>query len=168
MGAAAQAATLEELAAQPQGKVVLLRHALAPGFGDPSNFRIGDCSTQRNLDAVGRQQSRNLGQRFRDAGVRFVAVFSSQWCRCSETARLMEVGPVQEFSGLNSFFQGYADRTETLRRLRQKLGELPPDQGPYLMVTHQVVVSAITGRSVSSGGAMVYDLASGSASYLDL
>lgn len=142
------------------GNVLFLRHALAPGFGDPDHFRLGACATQRNLDARGRDQARALGAALRAQGVRFDAVLSSQWCRCLETARLMEVGPVTPFAGLNSFFQDHAPRRETLALLRDRLAQTPAD-ALVLMVTHQVVIRAITGLSTVSGGAVLHDSVTG-------
>src|SRR5215472_2016447 len=79
------------------GHVALIRHGNAPpGYGgDPPGFKLDDCSTQRNLDEQGRQESRVLGDAFRSHGVRVDRVLSSPWCRCLETARLMAVGPVE-------------------------------------------------------------------------
>lgn len=85
--------------------VVLLRHAIAPGTGDPANFQLDDCSTQRNLSDVGRQQAREIGKAFRDRNIPVTKVLSSQWCRCLETAELMDIAPVEPFSPLNSFFR---------------------------------------------------------------
>ena len=151
------AISLKEYAEKPFGRVLMLRHALAPGFGDPSNFQLRDCSTQRILDEVGREQSRQIGNAFRDAGLRFEGVYSSQWCRCLETAQLINMGKVQKLIGLNSFFQGIVPREATLASLRKFLQDLPPDGDLVLLVTHQVTISAITGMGVSSGGAVAYD-----------
>ena len=151
------AISLKEYAEKPFGRVLMLRHALAPGFGDPSNFQLRDCSTQRILDEVGREQSRQIGNAFRKAGLRFEGVYSSQWCRCLETAQLINMGKVQELIGLNSFFQGIVPREATLASLRKFLQYLPPDGDPVLLVTHQVTISAITGMGVSSGAAVAYD-----------
>ena len=151
------ATSLQEYAEKPFGRVLMLRHALAPGFGDPSNFQLRDCSTQRILDEVGLEQSRQIGNAFRKAGLRFEGVYSSQWCRCLETAQLINMGKVQELIGLNSFFQGIVPREATLASLRKFLQDLPPDGDLVLLVTHQVTISAITGMGVSSGGAVAYD-----------
>lgn len=86
-----------------RGYVVMMRHALAPGTGDPPNFRLEDCSTQRNLSAQGRAQARRIGEAFRRRGIKVARVLSSQWCRCLETARLMNLGAVEPFAPLNSF-----------------------------------------------------------------
>ena len=92
------------------GHILMVRHALAPGTGDPPNFKIGDCSTQRNLDEAGRDQARNIGDWLRTNGVSSARVYSSQWCRCIETAKLMELGPVEELPALNSFYERTQDR----------------------------------------------------------
>jgi broad specificity phosphatase PhoE len=152
-----QAMSLNEYAEKPFGRVLMLRHALAPGFGDPSNFQLRDCSTQRILDEVGREQSRQIGNAFQNVGLRFEGVYSSQWCRCLETAYLINIGKVQELTGLNSFFQGIVPREATLASLQKFLQDLSPDGDPILLVTHQVTISAITGISVSSGAAVAYD-----------
>ena len=151
----AQALTLQQYVAQPEryGPVVMLRHALAPG-GDPANFDIEDCSTQRNLNSVGRAQSQTLGQQLRAAGWKPEQVLSSPWCRCLETAELMNLGPVEVESGLASFFEGHVDRTATLARLDEIMAGI---DRPTLMVTHFVVISAVTVLGVGSGEAVVYN-----------
>ena len=91
--------------------VALIRHAIAPGTGDPPGFLLRDCSTQRNLSKEGRIQARRIGDFFRAQGIKEALVYSSQWCRCLETARLLGFGPVQELPALNSFFEEPARRT---------------------------------------------------------
>jgi hypothetical protein len=87
------------------GGIVLFRHALAPGTGDPANFTLGDCSTQRNLNDQGRADSRAIGQAFQDKGINVGRVLTSQWCRCVETAELAFPGQVEEEPVFNSFFR---------------------------------------------------------------
>lgn len=147
--------------------VVFMRHALAPGFGDPSNFDINDCSTQRNLDSQGREQAVRLGRQLKSEEVNFSEVKSSYWCRCYDTAELLNVGPVEKFSGLNSFFQQYADKDETLNILNGYLDSLGKESDPVLLVTHQVVISAVTGISPVSGGFVLYNSKTGAASRWD-
>jgi len=148
---------LEE-ALNTTGTVIMIRHALAPGFGDPTNFRVGDCSTQRNLNDRGRQQSQAIGQEFRNLNYSASAVYSSPWCRCLDTARLMQIGPVKAFQGLGSFFEGHVDRSKSLAALSEKLLSIANEQmQPVVMVSHQVVISAITGLGTSSGEAILYD-----------
>lgn len=142
--------------AQTGANVVFMRHALAPGYGDPDNFQIEDCNTQRNLDAAGRRQAEAIGRYFREHQITFTAILSSRWCRCTQTAEQLNYGSWSEFDGLNSFFQGHVDRQETLALLKDKLDSLSSDD-MVLMVTHQVVISAITDISPPSGGLVVYN-----------
>ena len=135
--------------------VVFMRHALAPGYGDPDNFSLSDCNTQRNLDAKGRKQASYIGAAIQHSGFRFTHIFSSEWCRCKETTELMKLGYWTTFTGLNSFFQSYADKQDTLEKLRFKLQALT--DGVTLLVTHQVIVNAVTGASVRSGEFVAYN-----------
>ena len=135
--------------------VVFMRHALAPGYGDPDNFSLRDCNTQRNLDAKGRKQASFIGAAIQHSGFRFTRIFSSEWCRCKETTELMKLGKWRLFPGLNSFFQGHADRQDTLEMLSLKLEALT--KGVTLMVTHQVIINAVTGASVGSGEFVAYN-----------
>jgi phosphohistidine phosphatase SixA len=140
------------------GHVALMRHALAPGTGDPEHFRLDDCSTQRNLDQTGREQARRTGKTFRERGVSVSRVLSSQWCRCLDTAELLALGEVEPFSPLNSFFgereQG-PDQTEAVRAL---LGQADAEGPSFVMVTHQVNITALTGISPRSGEIVVLRL----------
>ncbi len=134
------------------GYVLLMRHAEAPGIGDPPGFRREDCSTQRNLSVAGREQARSVGHWLRSQGVRQARVLSSPWCRCLDTARLLDYGAVEVEESLGSFFgradQGQ-DRTLALQSLVARLR--PPPGGPVpLLVTHQVNISAYAGGGVSS------------------
>lgn len=147
---------LDELA-RPD-RVLMLRHANAPGIGDPPNFVVGDCATQRNLDATGRAQARRLGVRLRAAGVVQARVLSSQWCRALETARLLDVGPVVPLPALNSFFDRPDARQRILEGLRTFFAGLPVDGGPVIMVTHQVVINAFTDATPPSGGGSIFQL----------
>jgi len=146
---AADTLPLSELA-RP-GRVLMLRHATAPGVGDPPEFKLRDCTTQRNLDAVGRAQAAELGARLARAGVTQAKVYSSQWCRCLETARLLKLGAPIELPALNSFFGRSQDREPNLAALRRFLAELPVTGPPVILVTHQVTISGITGEGTASG-----------------
>ena len=95
-------------------------------------------------------------------GFLFDKIYSSEWCRCIETATLMHIGEITRFSGLNSFFQDHYDKKETLRKLMQKL-EYLDEKKRILMVTHQVVISSVTGINVGSGVAVAYSTTDGSA-----
>ena len=148
--------------------VLFMRHALAPGFGDPHNFDINDCSTQRGLNQQGREQAISIGKKLRQMGILPKTVYSSFWCRCLDTAELLNIGSVQTHAGLNSYFQGIVDRKNTLKQLQNLLDNLSPGDGPYLMVTHQVVISDITNRFTSSGEIIQYNLNNGQASQFKL
>ena len=155
---------LEEYAKTPFGNVLFLRHAFAPGLdanGKPDNFDIDICSTQRNLDARGRQQAIDIGKSFADQGIAFDKILSSQWCRCQETARLLRLGDVISEPALNSGFKGLFDKQENLSALRQKLETLKVGNRKVLMVTHYGTITAITGSFVNSGGAVAYDTNTG-------
>lgn len=153
---AADALPLTELA--KPGRALILRHALAPGVGDPANFELRNCATQRNLDAAGRAQAAELGKRLAMAGVARAKVYASQWCRCLETARLLEIGPVEELPQLNSFFRRSEAREPQIAALRDFLAKLPVDGPPVVLVTHQVVISALTDRGAVSGGGVILAL----------
>jgi len=136
--------------------VIFMRHAIAPGFGDPDNFSINDCSTQRNLSATGIDQAKRIGIFFKKNNVQFSEILSSQWCRCKDTADNLNIGKWEEFLGLNSFFEDHADRDKTLNLLYQKMNTLPKNR-ITLMVTHQVVISAVTNISIRSGGIVLFN-----------
>jgi phosphohistidine phosphatase SixA len=136
--------------------VLMIRHALAPGSGDPPEFRVGDCSTQRNLNDEGRAQAAAIGAWLKDKGLPEAAVYSSQWCRCLETARLMDIGPVKELSALNSFYELTETRDLNLRALRAFLDALPAGGPPVVLVSHFVTIAAIAGSGLGMGeGALV-------------
>ncbi|MDX6748747.1 histidine phosphatase family protein [Geminicoccaceae bacterium 1502E] len=156
--AAAPAARAQEdalwQALEQGGLVVLLRHATAPGTGDPAGFRLDDCRTQRILSEAGREEARRLGAEFRARGVAVGRVLSSRWCRCLETARLLDLAPVEPFEPLDSFFTERSRReirTEALRRF--VAGWRGP--GNALLVTHQVNITALTGIFPGSGEAVL-------------
>ena len=139
--------------------ILFLRHALAPGFGDPDNFDLKNCDTQRNLDKKGRSQASKIGEELRLRNIKFTEILSSQWCRCKETANLLDLGKWKEFAGLNSFFQNYANKEETMALLNHKFKVL--NKGLTLMITHQVVIREVTGKVVSSGGMAAFNSKTG-------
>ena len=150
--------SLEKLKKHDINKVIFLRHALAPGNGDPPNFNVKDCSTQRNLDQAGIVQSRMIGQSFKKIGIKFSKIYSSFWCRCIDTAVNMKVGEFETHDGLNSFYERYANRKITLKKLNNLIMSFDKSDGPYLLVTHYVNILAFTGLSTSSGGMVAFDL----------
>ena len=136
------------------GTVLLLRHALAPGTGDPPGFVLGDCSTQRNLSDAGREQARALGERLRQAGIVQARVYSSRWCRCLDTAELLDLGPVQPLPALDSFFQDRSEGAARTQAARDFLDDLPVGL-PVILVTHQVNITGLTGQFAASGSGVL-------------
>ena len=136
--------------------VVFLRHSIAPGFGDPKNFKIDDCSTQRNLSKTGILQARSIGKFFIENNIEFSEILSSQWCRCKDTINEMNIGNWKTFPGLNSFFQNFSKKQIVLPLLYDKLKNVKNDE-LILLVTHQVVISEITNVFPPSGGIIIYN-----------
>ena len=144
------------------GVVLLLRHALAPGTGDPDHFEIGNCATQRNLNDTGRNQAKAIGNWLRAHGIDNARVYSSQWCRCLDTAELLGYGDVTELPALNSFYQRPQAREPNLRALRVFIAENTRQGKLLIMVTHQVTISGITNEWTDSGhGKLVRPAANG-------
>ncbi len=135
-----------------EGAIAIMRHALAPGVGDPESFEIGDCSTQRNLDDRGREQARAIGAELRERGIAFDRVLTSQWCRTRETATLLDVGPVEDAQALNSFFRDFSSREAQTKEALALINQL---DGKLMLVSHQVNISALTGQSTRSGEVLV-------------
>jgi phosphohistidine phosphatase SixA len=136
------------------GHVLLLRHAqTVPGVGDPPNFKLADCSTQRNLSEEGRNQSKRIGDALRAQGVGFARTLTSQWCRCKDTARLIS-GNASDFPPLNSFFDNRGDESIQSAAVKRTAKSIPTRES-WLMVTHQVNITALTGVSPAMGEGVV-------------
>ncbi|MDP3536611.1 MAG: histidine phosphatase family protein [Halomonas sp.] len=137
-------------ALQEGGLVILMRHALAPGIGDPPAFKLEECDTQRNLSAEGRAQAARVGQAFREREVPIDAVYSSRWCRALETAEQLALGDVEPTPWLDSFFRNPGEREALTQALRDNIMAW---QGPgnLMLVTHQVNITALIGGVVRSG-----------------
>ena len=143
MSAGATSANDWDAFSQP-GAIGIMRHALAPGTGDPANLVIGECATQRNLDARGQNQARAIGAALRERNIRFDVVLTSQWCRTRETADLLDLGPVVEAPVLNSFFRDFSTRDQQTKAAQDLIAST---DGRLMLVTHQVNISATTQRS---------------------
>jgi phosphohistidine phosphatase SixA len=137
--------------------VALIRHATAPGLGDPPGFRIGVCTTQRNLSQEGRDQAGRIGEFFRRKGIKEASVYSSQWCRCLETARLLNLGSVKELPALNSFFEDRSTEESQTKQLRKFIMSLSAGK-PVIMVTHQVNITGLTDIVPLSGEIIIFQL----------
>jgi broad specificity phosphatase PhoE len=140
------------------GHVALMRHAEAPGTGDPPEFRIGDCSTQRNLDDAGRFQARRAGEALRRNGVHAARVISSEWCRCQETAALLGLGKVETLPALNSLHGRRENEAAQVDAMRRFLDDLPVAGPSVVLVSHQATISALTGVFPRSGAIVVLKL----------
>jgi phosphohistidine phosphatase SixA len=133
--------------------VLLMRHALAPGIGDPAGYKLQDCKSQRNLDATGRAQAQKTGQWLKAQSVGNALVFTSAWCRCKETAENLAFGtPVLEPS-LNSFFDDMRQGPQSNVNLQKFIvGQLKSKGDKALiLVTHHVNIAEFTGENVGSG-----------------
>ena len=132
------------------GWLMMMRHAATEaGVGDPPNFRIGDCGTQRKLSDAGRAQARRAGAALRALGVRVDEVLSSQWCRCRETAELA-FGAYENWPALNSFFGDPADEPARTAQVIEYARRLRAPRNAML-VTHQVNIRAAMGTSTAPG-----------------
>ena len=134
--------------------IVLFRHANAPGIGDPPDMRLGDCSTQRNLDADGRAQARRIGDAFRRQGITVGLVLSSAWCRTVETAELAFPGQVRIETAFNSFFADRGQKPAALETARRVI-EAWRGPGALVVSTHQVNITGLTGIFPQPGEGIV-------------
>lgn len=153
----AEASEALQRLAEPRTHAIL-RHAIAPGTGDPPGFTLGNCDTQRNLDDRGRAQARAIGAAIRDAGVKVDHVLTSQWCRSAETAARLDLGPVREEAALNSFFADRSTEPAQTDALRRLLAGLPAEETAVL-VSHQVNITALTGIYPRSGEVVILRVA---------
>ena len=140
-----------------EGKIVFIRHSIAPGGGDPENFSLKDCSTQRNLSKKGIEQSKRIGEFFKKNKVIISKVLSSQWCRCKDTA-FHAFGKYEEFFALNSTFQikfsgNSKKQAEALKNFVKKWD----GKGNIIFVTHYVIILKHTNYAPSSGELVITD-----------
>ena len=138
------------------GMVILYRHALAPGGGDPSDFDVKDCSTQRNLSDAGRRQARAMGAALRQNKVNVRRVLSSPWCRSLETAELLNVGPVRTMMRFGSTFtapSAVAQRRESLAL--KTIARQSNRSGVVVVSSHQANIVDLTGIAPTSGEGIV-------------
>ena len=136
--------------------VALIRHAEAPGTGDPAGFRLDDCATQRNLSEAGRDQARRLGNAFRQHGIDRALVLTSAWCRAHDTAALLDLGQPEVAPALASL-HGRADRRDAqVAELKALIGSLPPNRA-LVLVSHQATIAALVNTYPASGEVIVVD-----------
>lgn len=135
------------------GCVLLMRHAQTePGVGDPPNFTLGDCRTQRNLSEAGREQARRVGAAFMREHIKVQQVRSSAWCRCQDTA-MLAFKKNTVWAPINSFFGTGDQDTQT----REVIADVQSWQRPrnLVLVTHQVNITALTGQFVAMGEILI-------------
>jgi phosphohistidine phosphatase SixA len=133
--------------------VLLMRHADAPGFGDPQGYQLSQCSTQRNLGEHGKKQAKATGDWLAKQGITKAQVYSSPWCRCFDTASLLNKGAVKKEAALGSFFDDMSQaqkQTEALTKFIQ-LERIQHPKAPIIMVTHHVNIESFTGQVLNSG-----------------
>ncbi len=139
------------------GKLIFIRHAYAPGSGDPNNFNLNDCSTQRNLSDRGRKQAEHIGIIFRENKIEIDEVYSSEWCRCKETAEIAFTNFTTK-NFLNSFYSSnYAkNKTKQIKSL-MKFVKKNNFEKNIIFVTHYVLISEVLDYAPSSGEIIVSD-----------
>jgi len=144
--------------AQEGNKIILIRHSLAPGGGDPPGFKIDDCDTQRNLNRKGINQSKKIGKLFKKNKVPIDQVLSSQWCRCKDTAKYA-FGNFKEFTALNSTFQSPYNKNEPkqLKELYNLVKKWNGKGKNLVLVTHYSIITAVTNAVPSSGEIVITD-----------
>lgn len=133
--------------------ILLMRHADAPGYGDPKNYLISQCATQRNLGEFGRKQAKVIGDWLSSQGVDQAKIYSSAWCRCVDTATLLNKGAVKKEASLGSFFDDMSQakkQTDELTKFISTERKQYP-KTPIIMVTHHVNIQSFTGKVVNSG-----------------
>ena len=142
---------------QEGNKIIFIRHAIAPGNGDPENFNIKDCSTQRNLSENGIKQSKKIGLFFKNNKIKIDKVLSSEWCRCKDTAKYAFEN-FETFDALNSFYDEKfaANETRQINDLKKYIKNWDSDKN-LVFVTHYVVISSILNTGSSSGEIIISD-----------
>lgn len=143
--------------------VALMRHALAPGgAGDPAGFRLDVCSTQRNLSTEGREGAAAIGKRLKAEGIAFARILSSPWCRCIDTAELLEMGAVERSPAFSNIVVMSAERATIIENGREVI-EGWSGPGTLLVVTHGANIQALTsGRNPAQGEIVVVEALQGS------
>ena len=139
------------------GKLIFIRHAYAPGNGDPNNFNLNDCSTQRNLNSNGRKQAKDIGNFFRENKIKIYKVLSSEWCRCEQTAKYA-FNKYETKSFLNSFFSAKfaSNKNKQINDLKKYINEWSGDNN-LVLVTHYVTIQEVLNIATSSGEIIITD-----------
>ena len=143
---------------QEGNKIILIRHSVAPGGGDPVGFKLDDCKTQRNLNKAGINQSKKIGKLFKKNKVPVDQVLSSQWCRCKDTAKYA-FGDYKEFTALNSTFQSPYHKNEgkQLKDLYNFVRKWNGKGKNLVLITHYSIITAVTTAVPGSGEIVITD-----------
>ena len=138
---------------QSSDYVLLMRHTLAPGIGDPANYTLEDCKTQRNLNYEGKTQAAFIGEWLKKQGVKNAEVHSSIWCRCKDTAALLNFGEYKVEPALASFFDDMSKAKESNLILQRFIASKMKSKGDkaLIMVTHHVNILEFMGENIASG-----------------
>jgi phosphohistidine phosphatase SixA len=142
---------------EDEGKLIFIRHAYAPGSGDPNHFNLNDCSTQRNLNEDGRKQAKSIGEFFRNNKIKIDKVLSSEWCRCKDTAKIA----FNKFSTknfLNSFYslKFAKNKNKQVKELRDYIKKFDSKKN-LILITHYVLILEVLGYAPSSGEIVISD-----------
>ena len=137
------------------GKIILIRHSEAPGTGDPKNFNLNDCKTQRNLSSEGVEQAKRIGEFFRKNNISFEKVYSSEYCRCKDTARSAFIN-FETFSGLNSTFSHPNKTPAYVKKTKELIDKLDKNKN-YILVTHHTTILGLTDYFANSGEMVIVD-----------
>ena len=139
------------------GNIIFIRHAIAPGNGDPQNFDISNCSTQRNLSKEGELQALKIGKFFKENDIKLTKVLSSEWCRCKDTAKIA-FGNYETKNFLNSFYDERFSKNKDKQILDfQKFIRNWNKTGNLVLVTHYVVIFEILDLTTRSGEIIITD-----------
>ena len=131
--------------------IIFIRHSLAPGSGDPENINLKDCKTQRNLNSEGIKQSKKIGNFFKKNNIKVEHVFSSEWCRCKDTA-FHAFNNYKTLNALNSFYSEkfYKNKNKQIKRLKKFISNWN-NKSNLVLVTHYVVILELLGVGAGSG-----------------
>lgn len=142
---------------QEGGKVVFIRHAYAPGNGDPKNFTLKSCSNQRNLNNIGIEQAIKIGLFFKRNKIKIDKVLSSEWCRCKDTAKFAFKN-FEKFNALNSFYDSrFAHNKEKQIKDLKRFIKNWHSKKNLILITHFVVISEVLDVGSSSGEILISD-----------
>jgi broad specificity phosphatase PhoE len=144
-------------AALDLGAIALIRHPeTSGGSGDPPGFRLEDCTTQRLLNARGRQQAVALGEAWRRRGISVRRMLSSQWCRCIETGILMDISPVQPFAPLNNV-SGRPEAAQAQAAALKRLVAEWKGPGALVLISHNSTIQAFAGLGLAESEIVVVE-----------